>query len=137
MRVKDFRGGLFPVTGRPRAIEPKESFISKSIQHWLDVHRVYNDRLNSGKVEVVKRFKDRVTGTWRERRNWLQLCKKGTADRFFLLGGRIYFVEVKMRGQVPTPEQLQWHDAMRRAHCKVIVADSLQSFIGQFKEILK
>ena len=133
MKAKDYLGGLFPVTGRPKALEPKEAGISKSIENYLDRLHIYNDRLNSGSVEVIKRFKR--DGIWQERKNWMRLAKKGTPDRFFIMSGRIFFIEVKMRGKVPTPEQIERHQELRRAGARIIVADSLNSFITQFKEM--
>ena len=133
MRAKDFIGGLFPVSGRPKALEPKEQGISKAIENYLDRLHIYNDRLNSGSVEVIKRFKR--DGIWQERKNWMRLAKKGTPDRFFIMSGRIFFIEVKMRGKVPTPEQIERHQELRRAGARIIVADSLNSFITKFKEM--
>ena len=134
MKAKDYLGGLFPVTGRPKALEPKEAGISKSIEMYLDKLHVYNDRLNSGQVEIVKRYKD-PWGGWTEKKRWIRLSKKGTPDRFFIMSGRIFFIEVKMRGKVPTPEQIERHQELRRAGARIIVADSLNSFITQFKEM--
>jgi len=135
MRTRDFRGGLFPVSGKPRPLEPKENFISKQIEAWLERRGIYTDRQNSGMVEVVKRFK-RPGGEWQERRDWLRLCKKGTPDRMFILSGKIGYVEVKMRGMAPTEEQLAQHDLLRLKGAWVIVADSLESFVRQFRALI-
>jgi hypothetical protein len=133
MKAKDYLGGLFPVSGRPKALEPKEAGISKAIEDYLNRLHVYTDRMNAGSVEVIKRFKR--DGIWTERRNWMRLAKKGTPDRFFIMSGRIFFIEVKMRGKRPTPEQLERHQELRRAGARIIVTDGLGDFIKQFKEM--
>lgn len=135
LSAKQFRGGLFTggVKG-PQAIEPKEQAISKSIQDYLDKRGIYNDRLNSGKVQVIKQFRQK-DGQMKRFETWLQLAKKGTPDRFFIIRGRIFFVEVKKRGKKPTPEQIERHDELGRAGAVVLVADSLDSFMRQFEEI--
>ena len=137
MKAKDFRGGLFAGGKKgPQSIEPKESSISKSIQEFLDARRIYNDRLNSGMLEQITSYTDKA-GNKKEFRRWVYLCKKGTPDRFFILSGRIYFVEVKQRGNSATDDQLMRHDELRRAGAKIIVADSIDSFIGQFNELFQ
>lgn len=136
MKAKDFRGGLFAGGQKgPQALEPKETSISKAIADYLDAHRIYNDRINSGRVEVVKSYIDKKTGATKEFRNWVMLAKKGTPDRFFIMSGRIYFTEVKQRGKRPTPEQTERHHELRCAGAKIIVADSIDSFIAQFEEL--
>lgn len=139
IKAKDFRGGLFAGGKKgPQSIELKEQTVSKSIQDYLDKQGIYNDRLNSGKVQVIKKFRQR-DGNFKEFNTWLQLCKKGTPDRFGIIPpkGRILFVEVKRRGQKATPEQIDVHNELRAAGAIVIVADSIDSFIRQFKEIFE
>lgn len=135
--IKGFRGGLFVGNGKkPTPLTPSEANVSKAIQAFLDAHRIYNDRINSGKVEVIKKYPDKKTGTLKEFTNWVMLAKKGTPDRFFIMSGRIYFIEVKRRGKKPTPEQIERHDELRRAGAVIIVADSIDSFILQFNELM-
>lgn len=134
IRIKDFSGGLFAGGAKgPQAIAPKEQQVSKSIQSFLDKRGIYNDRLNAGRVMVVKTFRNK-DGSERRFETWLQLAKKGSPDRFFILGGRIYFIEVKRKGKKPTPEQIERHDELRRAGAHIFVADSIDSFIQQFNE---
>jgi hypothetical protein len=111
-----------------------ESEVSKSIQDYLNKRHVYNDRLNSGMVQLVTQYKGK-DGKQKEFRRWLHLCRKGTPDRFFILSGRIYFVEVKKYGKKPSPEQIATHDELRRSGAVIIIADSLKSFMRQFEEI--
>lgn len=135
IKLKDYRGGLFAGGKRgPQAIEPKEQTISKSIRSFLDARRIYNDRLNAGQVQVLKQFKNK-DGSIKTFNTWLKLCKKGTPDLYFLMAGRIYFVECKMRGKKPTEDQLERHAELRRAGAVIIVADSIDSFIEQFNEL--
>jgi hypothetical protein len=144
--AKDYRGGLFAGGQKgPQAMELKEQPISKSIQDYLDKRGIYNDRLNSGRVQVVKMFKQK-DGKLKRFDTWLQLAKKGTPDRFCIippaldphgLGGWLMFIEVKRPGKKPTPEQNERHQELRNAGAVVIVADSLESFIAQFERVLR
>lgn len=131
MKNKNLSGNLF---SKPKGgLTIKETPLSSSIAEWLDVNRIYNDRLNSGNVEVVKKFPDK-NGQWREYRNWIQLAKKGTPDRFAIWCGYIIFIEVKQKGKTASPEQIERHEELRRAGAHVILTDSLDDFIIQFNE---
>jgi hypothetical protein len=135
VKLKDFRGGLFAGGQKgPLPVQPKEQTISKSIQDFLDKKGIYNDRLNSGKVQVIKQFRQK-DGNLKRFETWLQLAKKGTPDRFFIVAGKIYFCEVKQKGKKPTPEQLERHQELRKSGAVVIVADSIDAFIRQYNEI--
>ena len=146
IKAKDFRGGLFAGGQKgPQAIEPKEQTISKSIQDYLDKRGIYNDRLNSGKVQVIKQFRQK-DGNMKRFETWLQLAKKGTPDRFAIIppaldplkrGGFVMFIEVKMKGKKPTPEQAERHRELREAGALVVVADSINEFIRKFKAIFE
>lgn len=131
---KQFSGGLF-TSKKPQTITPSEANVSKSIEGFLNARKIYNDRLNSGKVEVKKKFFDQKSGKWKEFSNWVQLCRKGTPDRFFIVAGRIYFVEVKQLGKKPSPEQLVKHAELKQHGATVIVADSIENFILQFNAL--
>lgn len=133
MRNKNLSGSL--LTKQPLTI--KETALSATIKEYLDVHRIYNDRLNSGKVEVVKRYLCKKTNQWKELRNWLYLCSEGTPDRFAIIQGKIIFIEVKQFGKKPTPEQLAKHQELKQSGAVVLVVDSFESFENQFKEIKK
>lgn len=145
MTLKQFKGGLFPAgkNAKPAPLEPKEGNISKSIQDYLNRRGIYNDRINSGQLEVVTTSQGK-NGP-KEYRRWIRLAKKGTPDRFAIIppsmdrlkrGGQIVFIEVKMRGKKPSPEQLERHEELRRSGATVIIADSLDSFIAQFNELI-
>lgn len=131
--IKGMRGGL--LGKKPEALSPTEATVSKAIQQFLDAHRIYNDRLNSGQFERVTRYTTK-SGHEKEYRRWIVLCKKGTPDRFFILSGRIYFVEVKKWRGTLSAEQEERHKELRRAGAVVIVADSIDSFIEQFHTIV-
>lgn len=111
----------------------KETPLSKTIAEWLNVHRIYNDRINSGKVEVVKRYPK--NGIWTEYRNWMTLAKTGTPDRFAIYKGRIIFIEVKQKGKKPTSDQLERQQELIASGSIVINTDSVDDFIAQFKAI--
>lgn len=131
---KNLRGGLF-AAGKPKPLEPSEANVSKSIERFLNSQKIYNDRLNSGKVEVRKKYLCRKTNSWKEFFNWLTLCKAGTPDRFAIVNSKIIFIEVKMKGKKPTPEQLAKHKELESHGAVVIVADSIDNFILQFNEL--
>jgi hypothetical protein len=120
MKNKNFSGGLF--AAKPTPLTIKETPLSKRIAEYFDHRRIYNDRLNCGKVQTTSG-------------NWLQLCKAGTPDRFAVVCGQIVFVEVKMRGEKPTPEQLKKHDELRAASAIVIIADDFYRFVTHFEAV--
>lgn len=133
MRAKGFTGGLF-AGKKPSALVPTEANVSAGIKKYLDLKADYNDRINSGRVEVVKKYKDRKTGKIREFTNWVMLARKGTPDRFFIVKGRSGFVEVKKPGGLLSPEQIERHRELRKAGAVVIVAHSVESFARQYEE---
>lgn len=105
-----------------------EATISASIASYLTRLGIYNDRLNSGKVNVTNRY---------EHNHFVQLCRKGTPDRIAIYKGFAVYVEVKRAKGKATHEQLLVHDDLRHAGAFVIVADSIDSFIFQFNETRK
>lgn len=110
---------------------PSEATISKSIEEYLDLRGIYNDRLNSGLVQQVKRHKGK-DGKMTEFRNWVRLCKEGTPDRYFIVAGRIFFVEVKRKGGLLRPNQAERIAQLQAAGAVVFVVDSRHSFEQQF-----
>jgi hypothetical protein len=120
-----------------KALTIKETPLSASIAEWLDAHRIYNDRLNSGKVKVVKSYFNKNTGQWKDYAPfWMQLAKTGTPDRFAIVKGHIIFIEVKQFGKKPTPEQVAKHDELRRSGATVISVDSFDDFLQKFKNTI-
>ncbi len=117
----NFSGGLF-AHGKPKPLTIKETPLSAQIAEYLDNRGIYNDRLNC--VSVESKF-----GTW------IQGCKKGTPDRFAIIRGRIIFIETKMFGKKPSPEQYARHETLTNVGAFVIVADSFDSFRHQFEVI--
>jgi hypothetical protein len=110
MRNKNLSGNLFT----KQTLTIKETALSSSIAEWLDVHHIYNDRLNSGKIRSGNRM--------------IHLCKPGTPDRFAIVEGQIIFIEVKQKGKTATTEQLKRHEELRNSGAIVIVADSFEEF---------
>lgn len=128
IKLKDYKGGLF-AGKKPSAIEPSESNISKTIEGLLNARRIYNDRLNSGAVEVTKRVKDK-NGKLSVFTHWIKLAKPGTPDRFAILpGGVVLFIEVKIREGRLSPEQIERHAELRKAGAVVLVARSVDEVI--------
>jgi hypothetical protein len=118
---RNLSGGLF-AAARPAPLTIKETPLSAQIAGWLDARGIYNDRLNCGRAKSPSG-------------RWLTLCKAGTPDRFAVLRGQIVFIEVKMFGEKPSPEQLKKHEELRAAGAIVLVADSFELFKQLFSEI--
>ena len=132
MRNKNLSGNLFT----KQTLTIKETPLSAMIKEYLDVHRIYNDRLNSGKVQIIKKYFCKKSNQWKEFRNWLYLCDEGTPDRFAIVEGFTIFIEVKQKGKLPTDVQLQKHNELRtKAKAVVITVDSFEDFIRQFNEV--
>ena len=119
-RNNNLAGGLF--TAKPTLLTIKETPLSAMIADYLNNRRVYNDRLNCGRVET----KDG---------NYFYGCKTGTPDRFCIIRGQIVFIEVKMFGKKPTPEQRTKHDELCEHGAIVLVCDSFDEFTGKFTAI--
>ena len=73
MKNKNFSGGLF-ASGKPQPLTIKETPLSAQIKEYLDNRRLWNERLNCGKVRTASG-------------NWITLCEKGTPDRITLVCG--------------------------------------------------
>lgn len=132
-RNNNLTGNLFT----KQSLTIKETPLSAQIAEWLDLKRIYNDRLNSGKVKVVKSYFNKSQSKWIDYPPfWMQLAQTGTPDRFAIVKGRIIFIEVKQLGKEPTKEQSDKHIELRASGAIVIVADSFDSFERQFKAIL-
>lgn len=123
---KNLSGNIFGKT----ALLETETSLSARIAGYLTRRGIYNDRLQCGVVETVKRLAEGG-----ERRDWLHLCKTGTPDRFAILRGYIVFIEVKRLGEKPTPEQTARHEELRKSGAIVLVADSFESFLRQFSAV--
>ena len=90
MKNKNFSGGLF--AAKPTPLTIKETPLSAQIADYLDARRIYNDRLQCGQFQTPSG-------------NWMRGSKKGTPDRFAIVRGQIFFIEVKMFGAKPSEEQ--------------------------------
>src|SRR5436190_892421 len=98
MKNKNLSGNLFT----KKALTIKETPLSACIAEWLDVHKIYNDRLNSGKLKTVKSHFDINQRKWVDGKPyWVSLCKTGTPDRFAIVRGHIIFIEVKQKDKKP------------------------------------
>jgi hypothetical protein len=61
----------------------------------------------------------------------------GVPDRMVLMpGGRTYFVELKQKGEKPTPIQVVWHNRLRALGYQVVVLDSKQAVLDWIREIV-
>ena len=120
-RNNNLSGGLF-ASGKPQPLTIKETPLSAQIKEYLDNRNIWNERLNSGKIQTM-------------RGNWITLCEKGTPDRLCLIRGQAIFIEVKMRGEKPSSDQQTKHDELRRNGAIVIIADDYSHFVNQFSAI--
>ena len=120
MKNKNPAGGLFQA--KPTALTQKESSLSSQIAEYLRGRGIYNERLNSGRVETQSGY-------------WITLCERGTPDRLAIVRGQAIFIETKTLGKKPTPEQLEKRDELKRAGAIVIVAGSYEQFIYHFDAI--
>lgn len=125
---KNLSGGLF--AAKPMPLTIKETSLSGMIAEFLTLKGVYNDRLQCGTVEIVRRI-----GNGAEKRRWIHLCKTGTPDRFALICGQIVFIEVKKIDGKPTNAQIERHDELRIAGAIVLIVNSFDDFIEQFTAI--
>lgn len=116
MKNKNLAGGLF--TAKPTPLTIRETSLSAQIAEWLDARNIYNDRLNCGKIQT-------------KNGHWITLCKRGTPDRFCIIGGQIIFIEVKKRGERPSDEQYNRHYELQKSGAIVLVVDSFDNFVSQ------
>jgi hypothetical protein len=67
------------------------------------------------------------SGRVQGRRGWIHLAPKGTPDIIgYLPGGRMLAREIKLPGEVPTPEQREWLHRAALAGVDARVAHSVQ-----------
>ncbi len=117
---KHLSGGLF--AAKPTPLTVKETPLSAMMVEWLDNRGIYNDRLQCGQFQTPSG-------------NWMRGSEVGTPDRFAIIRGRIIFIEVKMFGKKPTPEQRSKHDELSEHGAIVLVCDSFENFAGKFNAI--
>lgn len=119
---KKLSGNLFT----KQSLRQTESSLSSAVSEYLDRKNIFHLRLNSGKVCVT--HKD-------GRQTWLNLCRKGTPDRFFIYKGFHCFLELKKVGEKPTDDQLFIHAQIRQAGGYVLTVFSLDDVINLCKWI--
>ncbi len=120
MKNKNLSGGLF--AAKPTPLTIRETPLSAQIAEWLDARRIYNDRLNCGKIET-------------RQGRWVTLCKTGTPDRFAIVRGQIIFVEVKKFGAKPSLDQQARHYELSESGAVVLVVNSFDEFVFKFTAI--
>ena len=136
IKLKDWKGGLLAggkkAKGKGLPIEPSERNIQASIEQLLAVRRIYCDRLNSGKVEVLRKRFAKAAGKWTHTgSDWIRLCRAGTPDLYAILpGGRVLFLERKTREGKLSPAQEELHAKLRAAGAIVIVPRSVDDVVA-------
>lgn len=73
--------------------------------------------------EIEAYFVKRVKEYGGEQRKWVSPGHKGVPDRVLVLGGNVYFVELKAPGKAPRPDQLREHDKLRRQGACILIID--------------
>lgn len=101
-------------------IAVSETSVSASIKQYLDARHIWNIRINSGKVKVNG--------------GWMQLAAEGTPDRLALFKGKSIWIEVKTIGGKLSAAQIEMHRRIISAGGFVIVAETLDEFITEFKK---
>ena len=78
------------------------------------------------KIEVIVKEYARSQG-WLTRK-WTSPGHAFVPDQIFIRpDGRVFFVEFKREGALPTPGQLREHDKLRKQGCTVEVIDSVEA----------
>lgn len=113
-------GNLF--TKQP--LRERETSFSSRVEKFLNNRGIWNIRIFTGKVQTI--YKNFITG-----------AKTGTPDRLAIFCGLPIFIETKMIGKKPTPEQLACHDELRASGAIVIVAQRLEDISTEFDRITK
>jgi hypothetical protein len=74
----------------------EETKLQRAIIDAIELQGAYVERINSGKVKV--------------RGGWMHGLKEGSPDLrgYIAPTGRAYYLEVKLPGEKPKPEQLAW-----------------------------
>lgn len=117
---KHLAGGLF--AAKPTPLTQKESSLSSQVREYLTNRGIWNERLNSGKIQTQNSY-------------WITLCERGTPDLIALIRGQAIFIETKTLGKKPSSDQLTKHDELRRSGAIVISPDSYAQFVQQFSAI--
>ena len=88
-----------------KAYQHIEKDIQNSIIDWINAHKCgYAMRINSGAIPIHDDKGSRM----------IMLATKGTADIFFVWRGRGGFIEVKVPGKEPRPEQLNFLEFVKK-----------------------
>lgn len=106
-----------------------ETQLSKKISDWLNETGVWNTRLQSGRVQVMKQW-----GT-KKHVHWIHFGHEGCPDRIAINQGKTFFIEVKKPGQKPSDVQKKEHDLLRIAGAYVILTDSIEDFKWQWWQV--
>lgn len=63
---------------------------------------------------------------------WVSPSRNGVPDRIVIIDGRVFFVEVKATGKIPTSQQLHVHGLMAAAGAEVFTVDSKEAIDALF-----
>lgn len=84
-------------------------------------------------VDIEKEFVRRVALHQGLQRKLRWLDRRGAPDRFVVLYGIVYLVELKRPGAVPRPEQQREHARLRRHGLRVFTISDLRSMNNFFE----
>ena len=92
-----------------------------------DLQRLIRDQLMLMGFSV---FRCNVGSVKTERGTWFSTgLPKGFSDLFAVKNGQVYFIEVKVKPNTPSPEQERFLDDMRALGCRAGVAYTLEGAI--------
>lgn len=116
--------------------EIKETPLSKQIRDLLDALHLENDRIQSGRLYVVTKYRTKA-GADKEHGRWIWMSKAGTPDRWCMIHKRLVFIEVKTKSKKPTPIQLQRQDELRASGAIILNVDSFEMAEREIRQLIK
>jgi hypothetical protein len=117
MKNKNLAGNLFTKT----PLVQSEASLSNAVGEYLNRKKIFHLRLNAGMANIGGRY--------------VQLCPKGTPDRFFIYKGFHVFLELKKVHEKITADQHASHYHITQSGGYVKVVYSLDDVIGIIKWI--
>lgn len=109
----------------------KESDLKSSILDFLQIYenqnKLYSDRLNSGKLLVLNK-----DGSQR----LVKLCKEGSADIYFIIYGRVIFIETKRAKGKQRESQKVFQNKVESVSATYWLVDNFDDFLNKFKKVV-
>lgn len=103
-----------------------ETPLSKQIRELLDLLHLEHDRIQSGRIFLKTSYTSKKTGQAKEHGRWIYLSKSGTPDRWCLIHKRLVFIEVKVKGKLPSKDQVTRQAELAAAGAIILNVDSFE-----------